>query len=295
MDLFTYAETMIQTKDGRLVELETTIERGLKTFVDVGSALLEIRDSKLYRKEHSTFEDYCRDRWNISRVHAHRLIEAAEVTINLLPIGNILPATESQARPLTSLEPEQQREAWKLAVETAPEGKVTAEHIQETVNKIKNPVLYSSNSDDWFTPFVIIDRVLKVIPTIDIDPCSNTAKTIPATFHFLKDDDGLSQPWYGTVYMNPPYGDEIKDWINKIVDEYSSGNLTEAVALVPSRTDTAWFRKLRDYPRCFVWGRLKFGNNDTPAPFPSMAVYLGKNKEAFITAFEDIGDVYIHI
>lgn len=54
----------------------------------------------------------------MSRIHAHRMIEAAYVTNNLLPIGNILPRTESQARPLASLEPAEQVEAWRLAVET---------------------------------------------------------------------------------------------------------------------------------------------------------------------------------
>lgn len=94
-----------EIESSRLTELETVIEHGLKTFVDVGNALLEIRDSRLYRAEHGTFEDYCRDRWGMSRIHAHRMIEAASVTSNLLPIGNILPANEAQARPLTQLPP----------------------------------------------------------------------------------------------------------------------------------------------------------------------------------------------
>ena len=113
----------------RLEQCEAVIERGLQTFVDVGNALLEIRDNRLYRSGYSTFEDYCRDRWGFSRIHAHRLIQAAEVTGNLLPIGNILPATESQVRPLTSLEPEQQREAWRYVVENAPATGITAEQV----------------------------------------------------------------------------------------------------------------------------------------------------------------------
>ena len=55
----------------------------------------------------------------MSRIHAHRMIEAATVMDNLLPIGNKLPATESQARPLTALPPTAQREVWAAAVETA--------------------------------------------------------------------------------------------------------------------------------------------------------------------------------
>lgn len=88
--------------------MEGIIEGGLQTFVEVGSALMEIRNSRLYRASHATFEDYCRQRWGMSRIHAHRMIEAETVATHLLPIGNI-PATESVARPLASLPPEQQR------------------------------------------------------------------------------------------------------------------------------------------------------------------------------------------
>jgi hypothetical protein len=61
----------------RLSELETTIERGLKTFVEVGNALAEIRDSRLYRESYATFEDYCRERWGMSKRHAVSCIAAA--------------------------------------------------------------------------------------------------------------------------------------------------------------------------------------------------------------------------
>ena len=56
----------------RLPELEAVIERGLATFIEVGKALMEIQDGRLYRETHATFEDYCRQRWEMSRVHAHR-------------------------------------------------------------------------------------------------------------------------------------------------------------------------------------------------------------------------------
>lgn len=125
----------------RLAELESTIDRGLTTFVEVGAALAEIRERRLYRETHGTFEDYCRERWQMSRSYAHRIIESAQVVANVqtLPIGNTAPATESQARPLAKLEPEQQREVWREAVETAPEGKVTAKHVSATVERITKP------------------------------------------------------------------------------------------------------------------------------------------------------------
>lgn len=114
---------------------EAVIGRGLDTFIEVGTALMAIRDDRLYRVSHRAFEDYCRERWGISRVHAHRLIESASIVNNLLPIGNT-PQTESQARPLARLEPEQQRAAWEDAVASAPNGKPTARHVEDAVARI---------------------------------------------------------------------------------------------------------------------------------------------------------------
>ena len=91
----------------------------------MGNALLTIRDKRLYRDEFGTFETYCRERWGFTRMRASQMIAAAEVVANVNHGLQLLPTNERQIRPLTSLEPEQQREAWARAVETAPEGKVT--------------------------------------------------------------------------------------------------------------------------------------------------------------------------
>lgn len=121
-----------------LEQHEAVIERGLKTFEEVGIALLTIRDKKLY-KAYATFEDYCFDRWGFSRTHAYRLIDAATIVGNLKmsPYGDILPEAEAHVRPLTQLEPPQQREAWQRAIDTAPNGKVTGPHVRRTVNDMR--------------------------------------------------------------------------------------------------------------------------------------------------------------
>jgi len=123
----------------RLTELEGVIEKNLKAFYEVGAALLEIRESKLYKDTHTTFEDYCRDRWDMTRDYAYKLIGSSQVVSNLGNVDNCLqkPSTESQARPLTRLSAPLQKEAWERAVETAPEGKVTARHVQNVVREIE--------------------------------------------------------------------------------------------------------------------------------------------------------------
>jgi hypothetical protein len=118
-----------------LMEHEKVIEQGLAGFMEVGNALLSIRDGRKYLAAgYGTFEDYCRKRWSISRSYAHRTMEAAQAA-GMLPIGNIGPRSESQVRPLTRLDdPEQRAEAWSEAVENAG-GQPTAKQVDEAVRR----------------------------------------------------------------------------------------------------------------------------------------------------------------
>jgi hypothetical protein len=122
-----------------LERCEVVIKQGLQTFIEVGEALFIIRDKRLYRKEFNTFEDYCQQKWSMPRRHVNRMIAASETIINLGPIGPILPESESQLRPLTSLEPEIQKEVWKEVVKQSEETRqpITAAKVQSVVNDWK--------------------------------------------------------------------------------------------------------------------------------------------------------------
>jgi len=135
-------------------------------------------------------------------------------------------------------------------------------------------------------------KVVDVLDGIDLDPCADSGRRVPAKTHYTQKENGLSYEWAGKVYMNPPYGRELPCWVEKLCNEYTAGSVTEAIALVPSRTDTGWFKAFRDNPRCFISGRLKFSGYDNSAPFPSMVVYLGSDERGFADAFCDIGDIY---
>jgi 3-methyladenine DNA glycosylase Tag len=133
------ARALTREEMENLIECEEIIQDGFQTFLKVGNALLIVRDRRLYREGFFTFEDYCRDRWGMSKTHANRMISAAEVVNDLAPMGAI-PDNERQARPLTKLDSaEERQEAWQEAVETAPEGKVTAAHVQAVVEKRTEP------------------------------------------------------------------------------------------------------------------------------------------------------------
>lgn len=114
----------------RLTAAETVIERGLATFVEVGAALMSIRDEHLYRVEYGTFEDYCKERWGFSRSRTYQMIDAASVVQAMSTIVDTpTPTTESQARELTGLAPDVAAEVMQI---TAAAGKVTAATIRET-------------------------------------------------------------------------------------------------------------------------------------------------------------------
>lgn len=155
----------------------------------------------------------------------------------------------------------------------------------------------SSEEDEWLTPPEIVAGVVEVLGAVDLDPCSNTfgEPAVPAASRFTEADDGLASPWHGRVYMNPPYGAAIGAWVEKLRAEHAGGTVTEAIALVPARTDTAWFAALRDCAVCFVRGRLRFSGSDNSAPFPSVLAYFGDGRDRFAETFAPVGDIWVRL
>jgi len=125
---------------------EGVVEKGLVAFLDVGQALWQIRQSRLYREKHTTFEEYVEDRWLMSKSQAYRLISATEIVHQIeeagSPIGDngehLLPANAAQARPLSQLAKHQRAGAWQTAVEKAG-GQPTAQVVQEVVSEMLPP------------------------------------------------------------------------------------------------------------------------------------------------------------
>lgn len=270
--------------------------RILNGLEDVARALEDVRNRRLYREEYATFEDFCRAELGKSRRQIDRVISASQINDNLRPIG-LNPVVESVARVLAPLPPDEQREAYQQAVESVPDGRQpTAAQVSNVVEQRQSnlAVHYSSETPEWYTPSEIIQAVLQVLGQIDLDPCSNSKEmpNVPAVSHFTLAENGLEQPWYGRVYMNPPYGDEIGKWVNKLDDEYEAGRTQTAIALLPARTDTRWFARLYAFPLCFIQGRLKFSGHDNSAPFPSVVIYLGDDDDSFYDEFAKLGLVY---
>jgi|KBSSwiStaDraftv2_1062776.scaffolds.fasta_scaffold1617584_1 site-specific DNA-methyltransferase (adenine-specific) len=137
-------------------------------------------------------------------------------------------------------------------------------------------VHFSSASKEWSTPQRLFDQLNDEFH-FTLDPCS-THDNAKCQRHFTRADNGLIQDWTGeTVFMNPPYGREIRHWMRKAYE--SAAVRAIVVCLVPCRTDTGWWHTYAKKGEVrFLEGRLKFGNATASAPFPSAVAIFPKSR-----------------
>lgn len=139
-------------------------------------------------------------------------------------------------------------------------------------------VMFSSKTDLWETPQEFFDRLNDEFG-FDLDVCALPENAKCASY-YTPDQDGLSQPWDGVCWCNPPYGRDIGKWVQKAYEENKKEN-NFIVMLLPARTDTKWFHDYI-YGKAeirFVKGRLKFGESKNSAPFPPMVVVFRPKME----------------
>jgi len=138
-------EALAPAEQTRLAELEAVVERGMQTFVEVGLALTEIRDARLYRETHGTFETYLAARWGMSRANGYRMIDAAQVAELVSPMGDI--QNERQARELVPLLADETAviEVWR-ELKAEHGDKVTAEKVRTAV---RQRLKYGEIGDTW--------------------------------------------------------------------------------------------------------------------------------------------------
>lgn len=165
---------------------------------------------------------------------------------------------------------------------------------------MKSPQLYTSTSEEWYTPRDLLDRIQECLKVIDIDPCSEPWSVdrdfrVKAQHHFTKEMGGLDRPWFGKVFVNPPYGRVLPKWVMKTYLAHDRGETSETILLVPARTETLWFQYLWNATRlCFVRGRLSFESPEGikwAAGFPSVLAYYGQLPSRFEYFFTPIGKV----
>lgn len=166
-----------------------------------------------------------------------------------------------------------------------------------------------SISTDWATPKKLFDDLDAEFGPFTLDPCGSREhhysafRVVSNGGHFYDGTteamDGLTQPWDGVVFMNPPYGRGVEKWIERGVSMVETGVARRVLGLVKATTDVRWWQKyvlnewgsmnfetdahadsIIGHPALrvcrFLPGRVKFGHNSGPAPFPSAVLVWEK-------------------
>jgi transcriptional regulator with XRE-family HTH domain len=164
------------------------------------------------------------------------------------------------------------------------------------------PALTSSESNEWYTPAQYVYAARELMRGIDVDPASNATanQIIKALTYYDIESNGLDKPWYGRVWLNPPYGRDNDGgsnqaiWSHRLLEQYRAGITKEAVLLVNANTGTKWFQPFYDYLICFTNHRIKFYTSDGTPNQPTQdnaLIYLGPQQDRFIEIFEQFGVV----
>jgi hypothetical protein len=224
----------------------------------------------------------------------------AELTLRLAKAKQGMPASEPTRPVLTSL----------AAVITAPDDGEAEEEWADDEDEEQEVAAEVAaeqappDGDEYYTPPYIIAAARQVLGTIDLDPasCALAQRVIQAEAYLTKADDGLSVPWYGTVWLNPPYS-KPAPFVTKLIIERDLGNTTAAIIITNNGTETAWGQALlARYPVCFVGAgssggngsRISFWQADPDEPkkgnrYAQMIFYLGNEPEKFAKVFGQFG------
>jgi len=160
----------------------------------------------------------------------------------------------------------------------------------------------AGDSSEWYTPAEYIEAARAAMGGIDLDPasCEFANQVVAAARYFDRATDGLGQQWRGRVWLNPPYSDhkgQAARWAAKLLHEYKSGRVSQAVLLV--NLSTAYQPMLQEVAKvalvCMVDRRIRFyapegGKRRSPTQ-ANVIYYLGERRQAFAEHFTRFGVV----
>lgn len=188
----------------------------------------------------------------------------------------------------------------------------------------------SSGKTEYYTPVEFVEPARKLLGGIDLDPasCEEANRVVGAKRIYTKEEDGLTKPWYGRVFMNHPFhrgekacpADRSKckkkgcltrgyhidqdipsnmDWIARLVESHEKGLVKEAVCVTFANTSEAWFKLLLQYPQLFPDGRIHYrlpgGDIADGSTKGSVVTYLGTDLVKFKACFGHLGDIKVKV
>ena len=148
---------------------------------------------------------------------------------------------------------------------------------------------FESKKQEWTTPQEMWDRLDEEFHfTIDLAADEQNTK---CETYFSKENDALSQDWFGVGWLNPPYGDgnsKLLKWVQKAFDETRKVGCT-VVMLIPARTNTRWWHHycMQAAELRFINGRPKFGNAVHGLPQPlALVIFRNDSQPLKVSSYE---------
>lgn len=151
--------------------------------------------------------------------------------------------------------------------------------------------------NEWYSPQHIVDAAHRVMGAIDLDPasCYHANQIVRAAWYFTRSDDGLTMPWRGRVWLNPPYDTFAPKFFVKLCEEYEAERVSMACLLLGvHHLTTKWFQRVEQFSAilCLPAGRLKFTGrlaHGNPPMHGSAILGIGVNPDLFRREFAEIG------
>jgi len=276
-------------------QLRELFERGESDNWVIGKKLTQVR--LLMNEDNKKYGEWCSDKLSEQNTRSlHRLRLQFEVFGDRKDDETISRIPQSSRYQLAMPEADEYREA---LIESLPkEGRISIKMVEALLPSLKDENTknqVSSETNEWYTPDHIIEKVFQVMGGVDLDPCSDPEGNVGAVNIFTQEDDGLSKEWFGRVFMNPPYGGETGEWCRYLIGQ----DVEQAIVLIAASTGTTYFHEMLEWADA-VWfgkGKLQFkphkdsesdGKNPT---IYNVMFYKGSNVIAFKEQFNNIGKV----
>lgn len=152
---------------------------------------------------------------------------------------------------------------------------------------------------EWYTPLEYIEAARDVMGSINCDPASSTLaqKCVDATVYYTIQENGLTKPWRGTVWLNPPYAASvIRPFVEKLIGHLDSGAVSQAIMLTHCNSDTRWYHDAWQHCAAFCQtrGRVRFYDASGKANSPThghVFLYFGQRPSKFKKVFTKFGAI----
>jgi phage N-6-adenine-methyltransferase len=256
-----------QAKDPELINYATDIR--IRAEIRAGELLIEMAERKERHNGHGQSREVLRSRGATVSVTKLSDLGVSKTQSSRWQRSAALPTAEREVK----IEHAKQKQRSALDGKHAP---------------------FGTGQNECYTPSQFLDAARAVLGSFDLDPASSEAaqRVVKAERFYTKEDDGLTKPWYGRVWLNPPYGRLLMTrFVAKLLDELQAGNVSSAIMLAHSFTDTTWWQASYSQcdAACFPRGRLRFEGVPTTSAWGHSFLYYGPDRQKFVTRFSLFG------